>query len=176
MRDWIVGGFGYLYGIVRGRRSSEAKGGRTMKKTSEQGLMLLSEREGGIHTKAYLDTRGNPTNGVGHIGPEVVMGVEWTKEYALEIFRRDVQRFEDALNAALTRDIPQYSFDALVSWLYNVGAGWATKSTLMKLVNAGKMDEAAAAFDQWHIPPEITSRRNGEREQFKGTRFEPRID
>ena len=43
------------------------------------------------------------------------------------------------------------------------------------LMNAGDLDGAAAEFDRWHIPASITSRRNGEREQFKGTRFEARI-
>jgi GH24 family phage-related lysozyme (muramidase) len=42
-------------------------------------------------------------------------------------------------------------------------------------LNAGDYAGAALQFDRWHIPPEITSRRNGEREQFRGTAFRARL-
>ena len=38
------------------------------------------------------------------------------------------------------------------------------------------VDECAGQFDRWHIPPEIATRRNGEREQFLGTVFAARCD
>ncbi len=63
-----------------------------------------------------------------------------------------------------------------MSWLFNVGATWAEKPAhLIKLVNAGNFAAAAVEFNNWHIPASITSRRNGEREQFRGAAFEARI-
>lgn len=144
-------------------------------KLSKQGLNLLIEREG-KRNAAYPDSKGIPTIGVGHTGPEVHLGLVWSDAKVEEVFAQDVARFEKAINDNVHVDLEQHQFDALVSWLFNVGTGWASKPAhLIRLVNAGNFAAAATEFDKWHIPPEITSRRNGEREQFKGTRFEARI-
>lgn len=143
-------------------------------KISDQGIELLVAREG-KRNDAYLDTQNIPTIGVGHTGPEVHLGLHWTDEQVMDAFRKDIERFEAAITRAAVVALVDYQFDALVSFAFNVGTGAATSSTLLKKVNEEKFDEAAAQFDRWHIPPEITSRRNGEREQFKGTAFEPTI-
>lgn len=141
---------------------------------SQQGIDLLIAREG-KHNEAYRDSKGIITIGVGHVSPDVHMGDVWTDERVEATFRKDLERFETALNESLQVEIPQHAYDALISWLFNVGADWARKATLMKRLNEGDMAGAAAGFDAWHIPPEITSRRNGEREQFKGREFAARI-
>lgn len=143
-------------------------------KTSHQGLELLMGREG-KRNRAYVDSVGVLTIGYGHTGPDVHAGTVWTDEQVEAAFVRDLERFEDAVTVAVKVDIPQHAFDALVSFAYNVGVGAFSSSTLVRLLNAGNSMGAAAQFDRWHIPPEITSRRNGEREQFLGTAFEARI-
>jgi lysozyme len=144
-------------------------------KTSEQGLKLLHGREGKRNT-AYLDSVGVWTIGYGHTGPDVHPGLVWTDEQVEAAFAKDLERFERAVSESIrAMPIPQHAFDALVSFAYNVGVGAFKSSTLVRLLNAGDMAGAARQFDRWHIPAEITSRRNGEREQFKGTAFEPRI-
>lgn len=132
----------------------------------------------GKRNQAYLDTADPPvwTIGYGHTGPEVHEGLVWTDVQIEEAFAKDLQRFEDAVTDSVHVDLTQNQYDALVSFTYNVGIGAEAHSTLVRYINAGDMDGAAAQFDRWHIPPSITSRRNGEREQFKGTAFEPRID
>ena len=142
-------------------------------KTSEQGLALLIEREG-KRNDAYRDSVGVWTIGVGHTGPEVHAGLHWTDEQVEEALAKDVQRFEDAVEFCVTADIPQHAKDALVSFSFNVGEQALKTSTLVRRINAGD-PEASNEFDRWHRPPEITARRNGEREQFRGTRFEARI-
>ena len=144
-------------------------------KTSEMGLDLLIARED-KRNRAYLDSRGLPTIGVGHTGPEVHLGLVWTDAQVREAFARDIARFEEAINGAVRVALEPHQFDALVSFAFNVGASAAAGSTLVRLLNEGDLADAAAQFDRWHIPPEVTSRRNGEREQFKGTRFEARIE
>jgi lysozyme len=143
---------------------------------STQGLELLIEREGS-ESQAYLDTAEPPvwTIGVGHTGPEVHDGLVWTAQQIKDALAHDVKRFEDAVNAAATVDISQHAFDALVSFAFNVGPEAVKASTLIRKINAGDLEGAAVQFDRWHIPPSITSRRNGEREQFRGTRFAARI-
>lgn len=141
---------------------------------SDQGIRLLMLREG-KRNNAYLDSVGVPTIGVGHTGPDVHLGLVWTDEQVEQAFRADLERFEAAINANVHVPLEQYQFDALVSWLFNVGEDWAHRATLIKDINAGNMTAAAEQFDQWHIPPEITSRRNGEKAQFMGTMFEATI-
>lgn len=139
-------------------------------KTSDQGLNLLIEREA-MRNKAYLDSVGVWTIGVGHTGPEVHEGLYWTDEECKAAFAKDIERFEAAINDGVTVDLDPHQFDALVSFAFNVGVGAFSSSTLVKKINAGAFAEVPAQFDRWHIPPEITRRRNGEREQFKGTHF-----
>jgi lysozyme len=143
-------------------------------KISEAGLALLTEREG-KRNRAYKDSVGVWTIGVGHTGPEVYDGLYWTDDQVQDALRKDVERFERAVLEAVKVEIDQYQFDALVSFAFNVGAGALKSSTLVRKLNAGDAEGAAREFDRWHIPPEITSRRNGEREQFKGAALQARI-
>lgn len=137
---------------------------------SDQGLALLIEREG-KRNKAYLDSVGVWTIGVGHTGPEVHEGLVWTDEQVEAALRADLERFERAINESVTVGLELYQFDALVSFAFNVGEGAFKSSTLLKKINLYQFEAAAEQFDRWHIPPEITRRRNGEREQFKGAHF-----
>ncbi|HET8720947.1 MAG TPA: lysozyme [Nitrospira sp.] len=143
-------------------------------KMSNQGLTILIEREGS-RNRAYRDSVGVWTIGVGHTGPEVHEGLVWTDGQVRDAFAKDIERFEKAVNDAVRIELEQHQFDALVSMAFNVGAGAFAASTLVRKLNAGDIDGAAGQFDRWHIPPEITSRRNAEREQFKGTQFAARI-
>jgi len=143
---------------------------------SPQGLDLLIAREA-LRTEAYLDTADPPvwTIGVGHTGPEVCKGLMWSVEKCREVFARDIARFEIAVNDSVTVPMEQYQFDALVSFAFNIGTVGVMNSWVVRELNAGNLDGAAAAFDNWHKPPSIISRRNAEREQFRGEAFEARI-
>ena len=134
-------------------------------KMSENGLKLLALREG-IKLKAYRDTKGILTIGVGHTGPDVTEGLVWTNEKVMDVFRVDVGTSEDAVNKSVKVDLTQNQFDALVSFVFNVGVGAFKASTLLKILNLGNYDEAAKQFDRWVIPKEITSRRMSEKAQF----------
>jgi lysozyme len=142
---------------------------------SELGLKLLTEREG-RRCAVYLDTRGIPTVGVGHTGPDVKMGDVWTDEQVAAALCADLERFEAAINGAIHVPLEQHEFDALVSFAFNVGVTAAARSTLVRRINDGDREGAAAQFDRWHMPPEIIPRRTAEREQFRGTRFAARMD
>lgn len=136
-------------------------------KTSDDGLEKLKTREG-VRNKAYLDTRGIPTIGVGHTGPEVRLGLTWTREQVTEALRADVKRCEDAINLYCVQELKQHQFDALVSFIFNVGVYAFMRSTMLRKLNQGDYDGVLQQFDRWVIPAEVTSRRMGEKEQFKG--------
>lgn len=131
---------------------------------SEKGLKLLTQREG-VRKKAYKDTKGIWTIGVGHTGPEVHEGLVWSVPQVMAALDADVQWAEDAVNA-VDSPLSQNQFDALVSFVFNIGASAFYNSTIKKLLNKGEYELVAAQFDRWVIPKEITARRMSEKEQF----------
>lgn len=133
-------------------------------KLSDKGSELLILREG-LRLKAYRDVKDIWTIGVGHTGPEVVEGLVITKEKAHELFRKDVAWAEDAVNLVKV-PLTQNQFDALVSFVFNIGASAWKRSTMLKLLNAGDYIGASKQFDRWVIPVQITSRRMSEKAQF----------
>lgn len=139
-------------------------------KLSEDGVDKLIVREG-KRNKSYRDTKGIWTVGVGDIDldndgtRDVTKDTVETDEQIFTNLQLDVKWAEDCVNAV---DCPlsQSQFDALVSFVFNIGATAFNKSTMKRLLNAGEYDEAAEQFDAWNKPASIIGRRNGEKEQF----------
>lgn len=131
---------------------------------SPNGMGLLKIREG-VRYKAYKDTKGIWTIGVGHTGPEVKEGLVWTDNQVNQAFMHDIQWAVDSING-VNAVLNQNQFDALVSFVFNIGATAFATSTMKRLLDKGKYAEAAAQFDRWVIPKEITSRRMSEKAQF----------
>jgi len=131
---------------------------------SDAGRAALVLREG-KRNKAYLDTKGIPTIGVGHTGPEVKLGLVWTDKQVDDALSKDVKWAEaevDALHVPLTTN----QYDALVSFIFNIGATAFRKSTMRKLLVVGNYEGAAKEFLKWNIPKEIIGRRTTELNQF----------
>lgn len=137
---------------------------------SAQGRDLLEQREG-RRNAAYLDSKGIPTIGVGHTGPEVHLGLVWTDAQIDEAFEKDLAWVDAAIAQSVTTPLLSHQYDALGSFTYNVGADGEEHSTMVREINAGDMADVPAQFDRWHIPVEITTRRNGEKFQFLGKVF-----
>lgn len=149
-------------------------------KLSDQGVTLLIEREG-MEKRAYTDTKGIWTIGVGHTGPEVYDGLYWTEDQCREVFIKDVARFEKSVNDCVTVPLEQHQFDALVSFAFNCGEralphGGANGGPSSILFNLNRGDYAAAenAFNNWMADASVRTRRAGEREQFAGRHFQAR--
>lgn len=144
-------------------------------KTSDLGRKLIMEREGCV-LKPYQDSVGVWTDGVGNTVGVVPNGPPISQEKADADLARNLGLAEAAIAQNVTVPLEQYQSDALASFIFNVGVSAFVHSTLLRLLNAGDYGGAAAQFDRWHIPPEITSRRTAEREQFRGTAFVARIE
>ena len=137
------------------------------------GLELIKNFEGCVLT-AYPDpgTGGDPwTIGYGHTGPDVHPGLTWTQQQADQALENDLQKYESGVNGMISRNLTPNQFSALVSFAYNVGLGALQGSTLLRLVNAGDFQGAAAQFGQWvnggNGPlPGLVRRRGAERALF----------
>lgn len=102
---------------------------------------------------AYPDpgTGGEPyTIGWGHTGG-VKPGDTCTEEQAQAWFVEDTRFAVNVVNAEVgeREGLTQHMFDALVSFVYNCGAGNFRSSTLLKKLTAGDFGGAAEEFPRW---------------------------
>ncbi len=136
-------------------------------RTSNKGLVALMGREA-VVLSTYEDTKGIPTIGVGHTAaagePNPAPGLKISLRDALDIFHRDIVKYEDAVNAAVKVPLAQHEFDALVSFQFNTGG--IAKAQLTRRLNDDDREGAAQGFLGWLRPPEIEGRRRAEMRQF----------
>jgi len=118
-------------------------------KISESGIELLKRFEG-LELEAYQDIAGIWTIGYGHTGPDVQPGMKISERDAEELLRRDLKPREQAVSAATKTSLNQNEFDALVSFVYNVGANAFRGSTALKRLNRGDRVGAADALTWWN--------------------------
>ena len=106
---------------------------------SDHGLTLLRQWEG-CRLKKYRDVGGKWTIGVGHLlTREEIMGGKYddgiTIDEAMRLLAADVKPAESAINRMVTVALLQHEFDALVSFVFNVGAQAFSQSTLLRKLN-----------------------------------------
>ena len=119
---------------------------------SERCYDLIKEFEG-CRLTAYPDpaTGGDPiTIGVGHTGPEVHLGMTISQSIADAYLMKDAEHAADAVRRGVTVKINQNQFDALVSLVFNIGAGNFQKSTLLRKLNAGDTLGASLEILRWN--------------------------
>ncbi len=141
------------------------------------GRAALVSREA-MKLRAYRDSVGVWTIGIGHAfgDPVVTPGMVITEAEALEIFARDLRKYEDAVDRGVKVPLADHERDALVSICFNIGIGIANPkkgqkpgflgSSFLKRLNEGDRAGCAKAIMSWVKPSEVTSRRTAERDQF----------
>ena len=145
-------------------------------KISENGLKLIKKFEG-LSLKPYLCSAGIPTIGFGNTFYENMKKVTLqdetiTEERADSLFNFLVTtNFVNVVNRLVIVDINQNQFDALVSFVYNLGSGNFEKSTLLKKVNQEDFIGASLEFEKWNrasgkVLSGLTKRRLAEKELF----------
>ena len=119
--------------------------------TGKKGIALIKEFES-YQPRAYKCAAGKMTAGYGHVirQNELHLLTDVLSEaQADSLLRRDLTRFEKAVNKYITADLAQHKFDAIVCWCFNVGTHALKTSTLRKKVNLGAMDVVPAEFLRW---------------------------
>lgn len=108
-------------------------------KASEKAYSLIRQFEG-LRLTAYKCPAGVWTIGYGHTSG-VVPGMTITKEQAEEFLRQDIASAENIVSVECL-SLRQYQFDAMVSFVFNVGSGNFRKSTLLKKIKANPDDNS----------------------------------
>ena len=134
-------------------------------RTSNKGIELIKNYEG-LRLEAYVCPAGKPTIGYGHT-KNVKLGQKITVEEAEQFFKEDLIIVENEINRH-NLNINQNQFDALASFIYNVGIGNFKTSTLLKKIKANPNDKSIEnEFKRWiysggKVLPGLIKRRNEE--------------
>jgi GH24 family phage-related lysozyme (muramidase) len=147
---------------------------------SAEGLTFLSQEEG-LRLAPYNDSAGHATIGVGHLihrGPFTAADVQryagFTRADAIRLLKADVAEREAAVERMVTVALNQNEFNALVSFVFNIGTGAFGTSTLLRKLNAGDRRGAADQFLRWIVGGAgLAGRRKRERALFLSGATDP---
>lgn len=144
-------------------------------KVSDKGIAEILSHEA-LVTAPYKDSVGVWTVGVGHTAsagkpnPQTMdKGAQVPVADMIALFRADLAKFEDGVNKAVTVDLAQHEFDALVSFHFNTGA--IARASFVKKLNAGDRLGAASGMLEWKKPAEIIKRRTAEMKLFRDGKY-----
>lgn len=145
-------------------------------KTNQRAFDLIKSFEG-LSLKPYHCPANIPTIGYGSTyyedGRKVSLKDDLiTVKRAEDLLRNHLVTFENQVASLLIVPVSENHFGALVSFAYNVGVGALGKSTLLRLVNEGKVTEAADEFLKWTKAggkelPGLVKRRKAEKALFE---------
>ena len=139
-------------------------------KIGKQGLDLIKSFEG-LELKAYMPTPIDvPTIGYGHT-KTVKMGQTITEAQAEALLKQDLGWVEAVVNKSVTVPLTQNQYDALCSFVYNLGGTNFKRSTLLKKLNNKAYSEAADELLRWDkqgskVLRGLTRRREAEKALF----------
>ena len=137
---------------------------------SKDGLALIKRFEGFCPTP-YDDPAGYATIGYGHLIKPGEVFTELTTEQGESLLREDVAVAEAAVTKNVRITLTQGQFDALVSFVFNVGSQAFEKSYLLRLLNNHDPKGAARQFSRWIYAggrrlPGLIARRSAENKLF----------
>jgi lysozyme len=129
---------------------------------SSKGIALIKQFEGCCLT-IYDDQAGYPSIGIGHLltRTENVSGKIWisgapyviyyglTEELCIELLKQDLQVPVDTVNQVVRVPLNQNQFDAMVSFVFNVGCTRFRNSAILQAINAGRLDQVPRQLRLW---------------------------
>lgn len=140
-------------------------------RTSQLGIEFITKWEG-VRLSVYKDAAGLKTIGVGHlIRPGEIFSTITLNE-AYDLLAKDLSTAEDCVNQSVKGFLKQNEFDALVSFVFNVGTMAFRRSTMLKYLNKAMNDLAAAEFSKWNkaggrVVQGLSNRRAAEKKLFQ---------
>lgn len=139
---------------------------------SDAGVQLVRTFEG-YSPIVYKDIAGLDTIGYGHLIRHGEKFDVLTPDLAERLLRKDLTVAENAVNRYVIIGMRQYQFDPQVSFVFNIGSGAYSKSTLLRKVNAERHSEVPGQFMRWinaggKPSNGLVNRRTTEAEMYQG--------
>ena len=142
----------------------------------EENIMAIAKstldfitKEEGARNKAYKDSKGLWTIGVGHLikdNEKDLITANLTNDQVEDLLRKDLKWCSEAVESSVKVPLAQNQFDALYSLCFNIGGTAFKNSTVVKRINANDLKGAADAILMWNKPAVLEGRRKRERELF----------
>lgn len=100
-----------------------------------------------------------------------------TQEEAVKLLRKDAATRSKAVDDLVNVPLTQTQFDALVSFVFNVGADAFRNSTLLRKLNAGDYASVPSELNRWtraggRVLSGLVTRRKAEGELFRNVKYE----
>lgn len=114
--------------------------------TSEKGVAMIKGFEG-FSSIPYLCPAGVWTQGYGHAIGVTRDSPIINRSEAESLLLHDLEKFENAVSKLIYVPLKQGQFDALISFVYNLGSGCLQRSTLRQKINRG--DDPVSEFHKW---------------------------
>jgi len=112
------------------------------------GVFLTAPSEG-MKTTPYLDPVGIATTCLGHTGPDVKMGKQYTVSECLDLFAEDLGEAEEDVDAVIKVPLNTYQKAALIDFAFNYGRTKFRNSTMADLFNQGRYTEGCRQLVNW---------------------------
>jgi lysozyme len=142
----------------------------------EENIMAIAKstldfitKEEGARNRAYKDSKGLWTIGVGHLikaDEQHLITATLTDEQVEDLLRSDLKWCSEAVESSVRAPLSQNQFDALYSLCFNIGETAFRKSTVVRKINENDLKGAADAILMWNKPAVLEKRRQRERALF----------
>lgn len=103
----------------------------------------------GERLNAYKDSKGVWTIGVGHTGHWITPDSVISQEESTRLFEQDIQWAERAVVQLVKVGLTSYQFDALVSFVFNIGTPQFSTSILLDELNKGNYFAVPSQLMRW---------------------------
>ena len=144
---------------------------KKIRKISRAGIELIKVLEG-CRRYVYDDEGGYPTIGIGHLltrtenmtgklyinGESVYYHQGLTDQQCVALLIQDLAVPVNTVNEAVMVPLNQNQFDALVSFVFNIGCGNFRKSTLLRVLNSGNYEKVPEQMRLWAYVKENVSK------------------
>ena len=126
---------------------------------SQEGITLIKHYEGCPKDKdgnavSYRCAANKATIGYGSLklidGSPVTDNISITMQEAEDLLAHELVEYEGYINDLVKVPLKQNEFDALVSWVFNLGPSNLESSTMLKVLNAGKYQEVPEQIKRWN--------------------------
>lgn len=133
---------------------------------SNMGIQFIMNREGCVLTP-YNDSNGYATIGVGHLLHKSNVTEkdrnDWSnfnQEMAARLLREDISNVENSIRSLVRVSLSQNEFDAICSFVFNIGINGFKNSEFLKELNKGEYK--GELMLNWRKPSSLRSRREKE--------------
>ena len=138
---------------------------------SQEGLSLIKKFEG-CELEAYRCAANVLTIGYGST-KGVKEGDTITQEEADNLLLHEMNEYEGYINDMVEVNLEQNQFDAMVSWVFNLGPANLKASTLLKVLNSKDYDGVPMQIKRWNkaagqVKQGLIRRREAEALLFEG--------